>query len=84
MSEMTVPTTTSIEAAAARTVRPRLWRRLLHRPAAVVALVILLVIGALLGIGSARQKRTQSVPAAIFWLIGLGTVANVAIVVLWR
>jgi len=44
MSEMTVPTTTSIEAAAARTVRPRLWRRLLHRPAAVVALVILLVM----------------------------------------
>ncbi|BAJ74870.1 ABC-type dipeptide/oligopeptide/nickel transport systems, permease components [Microbacterium testaceum StLB037] len=44
MSEMTVPTTTSIEAAAARTVRPRLWRRLLHRPIAVVALILLLVM----------------------------------------
>ncbi|KTR93925.1 peptide ABC transporter permease [Microbacterium testaceum] len=41
---MTVPTTTSIEAAAARTVRPRLWRRLLHRPIAVVALILLLVM----------------------------------------
>ncbi|MCZ4068229.1 Fe-S protein [Microbacterium sp. H37-C3] len=49
-----------------------------------VKLVILLVIGALLGIGSARQKRAQAVPAAIFWLIGIGTVANVAIAVLWR
>ncbi|MFV9423466.1 ABC transporter permease [Microbacterium sp. S1037] len=44
MSEMTVPTTTSIQAAAARTVRPRLWRRLLHRPIAVVALILLLVM----------------------------------------
>ncbi|KTS06584.1 peptide ABC transporter permease [Microbacterium testaceum] len=41
---MTVPTTTSIQAAAARTVRPRLWRRLLHRPIAVVALILLLVM----------------------------------------
>ncbi|WZH38535.1 MAG: ABC transporter permease [Microbacterium enclense] len=44
MSEMTVPTKRSIEAAAARTVRPRLWRRLLHRPIAVVALILLLVM----------------------------------------
>jgi peptide/nickel transport system permease protein len=44
MSEMTVPTTTSIQRAAGRTVRPRLWRRLLHRPVAVVALAILVVM----------------------------------------
>lgn len=49
-----------------------------------VKLIVLLVIGALLGIGSARQKRTKTLPAAIFWLIGAATVANVAIAVLWR
>lgn len=49
-----------------------------------VKLIVLLVIGALLGVGSARQKRSQALPAAIFWLIGAATVANVAIAVLWR
>jgi len=49
-----------------------------------VKLVVLLLIGALLGIGSARQRRTKAVPAAMFWLIGAATVANVAIAVLWR
>lgn len=47
-------------------------------------LVILLVIGALLGIGAGRERKSGSVPAAIFWLIGLLTLANAAIAVLWR
>ncbi|WP_345801812.1 Fe-S protein [Microbacterium sp. AZCO] len=49
-----------------------------------VKLVILLVIGALLGIGMGRQKKTGSVPPAIFWSIGILTFANAAIAVLWR
>ncbi|WP_353813567.1 Fe-S protein [Agromyces sp. SYSU T00266] len=47
-------------------------------------LVILIVIGALLGIGAGRQRKTGSVPPAIFWLIGILTFANAAIAVLWR
>ncbi|MFB4353107.1 Fe-S protein [Microbacterium sp. LS_15] len=49
-----------------------------------VKLVILLVIGALLGIGTARQKRGAGVPAAMFWLVGILTAANAAIAVIWR
>src|SRR3954451_12550413 len=49
-----------------------------------VKLVILLIIGALLGIGSARQRKGGSVPPAIFWSIGVLTFANAAIAVLWR
>lgn len=48
-----------------------------------VKLVILVVIGALLGIGAARQRKTGSVPPAIFWSIGVLTLANAAIAVLW-
>lgn len=49
-----------------------------------VKLAILLVIGALLGIGGARQKRGASVPTVMFWLVGLLTAANAAIAVIWR
>lgn len=49
-----------------------------------VKLVLLLVIGALLGIGTARQKRGAGVPAAMFWLVGILTAANAAIAVIWR
>lgn len=49
-----------------------------------VKLVVLLVIGALLGIGTARQKRGVGVPAAMFWLVGILTAANAAIAVIWR
>ncbi|WP_137844402.1 Fe-S protein [Microbacterium sp. 2FI] len=49
-----------------------------------VKLVILLVIGALLGIGAGRQRKSGSVPPAIFWSIGVLTFANAAIAVLWR
>lgn len=49
-----------------------------------VKFAILLAIGALLGIGSARQKRSDAVPSALFWLIGLLTLANAVIAVIWR
>lgn len=47
-------------------------------------LVVLLIIGAMLGIGRARQKRGDSVPSAVFWLIGILTVTNAALALLWR
>ncbi len=49
-----------------------------------VKLVILVVIGALLGIGAGRQRKSGSVPPAIFWSIGVLTLANAGIAVLWR
>jgi len=49
-----------------------------------VKLLVLLVIGALLGIGSARQKRGADLPAAVFWLVGILTLLNAALAVLWR
>lgn len=49
-----------------------------------VKLVVLLAIGAVLGIGSARQRRTGSLPPALFWSVGALTFANAAIAVLWR
>ncbi|MFA4896858.1 MULTISPECIES: hypothetical protein [Microbacterium] len=49
-----------------------------------VKLVVLLIIGAMIGIGSARQKRGEAVPSAVFGLIGLLTLANAGMGVLWR
>ncbi|MCW3493683.1 Fe-S protein [Microbacterium sp. SSM24] len=49
-----------------------------------VKLAILLVIGALLGIGAGRQRKSGKVPPPIFWSIGVLTFANAAIAVLWR
>ncbi|KZE89117.1 Fe-S protein [Microbacterium sp. TNHR37B] len=49
-----------------------------------VKLVVLLVIGALLGIGAARQRKAGSVPAPVFWGIGVLTLLNAALAVLWR
>ena len=49
-----------------------------------VKLVLLLVIGALLGIGTARQKRGAAIPPAMFWLVGILTAANAAIAAIWR
>nr|WP_281887146.1 Fe-S protein [Agromyces rhizosphaerae] len=49
-----------------------------------VKLVILVVIGALIGIGAARQRKSGSVPPALFWSIGVLTLANAGIAVLWR
>ena len=47
-------------------------------------LVILVVIGALLGIGAGRQRKTGKVPGGIFWSIGILTLVNAGIAVLWR
>ncbi|MGB4136871.1 MAG: Fe-S protein [Microbacterium sp.] len=47
-------------------------------------LVVLLIIGALIGIGSARQKRGESLAPALFWGIGVLTLVNAGIAVLWR
>ena len=47
-------------------------------------LVILVIIGALLGIGAARQRKSGSVAPAIFWGIGILTLVNAGIAVLWR
>ncbi|MCK2036145.1 Fe-S protein [Microbacterium sp. SSW1-49] len=49
-----------------------------------VKLVLLLVIGALLGIGTARQKRGAAIPPVMFWLVGILTAANAAIAAIWR
>lgn len=47
-------------------------------------LVILLAIGALLGIGTARQRKSGGVPPVMFWLVGILTFLNAALAVLWR
>lgn len=47
-------------------------------------LVVLLVIGALLGIGTGRQRKTGTVPPVMFWLVGILTLLNAALAVLWR
>ncbi len=49
-----------------------------------IKLVVLLIIGALLGIGSARQKRNGSLSPAIFWPIGILTLLNAGLAVVWR
>ncbi len=46
-------------------------------------LVILLIIGALLGIGQSRQRKTGEVPPVMFWGIGILTLVNAGIAVLW-
>lgn len=49
-----------------------------------VKLVVLLIIGAFLGIGIARQKRGESVPAVMFWGVGILTLLNAAIGLFWH
>jgi hypothetical protein len=44
----------------------------------------MLVIGALLGIGSARQRKQGVTPVALFWLVGVFTLVNAGIAVIWR
>lgn len=46
-------------------------------------LVILLIIGALLGIGLSKQRKNQNVAPALFWLVGVLTLVNAGIAVLW-
>lgn len=49
-----------------------------------VKLVVVLVIGALLGIGAGRQRKDGKVAPALFWSIGILTLLNAALAVLWR
>ena len=50
-----------------------------------VKLVILLVIGALLGIGAGRQRKSGgAAPTALFWSVGVLTLVNAGIAVIWR
>jgi hypothetical protein len=48
-----------------------------------VKLVVLLAIGALLGIGTARQRK-GALPPAIFWSVGVLALLNAGIAVIWR
>ena len=49
-----------------------------------IKLAVVLVIGALLGIGSARQKRTGSLSPAIFWPVGILALLNAGLAVIWH
>nr|WP_090276657.1 Fe-S protein [Mycolicibacterium komanii]CRL70098.1 hypothetical protein CPGR_01840 [Mycolicibacterium komanii] len=56
----------------------------LNYPKIGIKLVILVILGGLLGMGSARQKRTGNpIPRAMFWSIGVLSFAAAAIAVLW-
>ena len=56
----------------------------LNYPKIGTKLVILLVIGGVLGMGSARQKRTgNAVARPLYWAVGVLTFAAAAIAVLW-
>ncbi|MGV0788393.1 Fe-S protein [Mycolicibacterium sp. XJ2] len=49
-----------------------------------IKLVILVILGGFLGMGSARQKRTgDPIPRPMFWSIGVLSFAAAAIAVLW-
>lgn len=56
----------------------------LNYPKIGIKLVILIVIGGLLGMGSARQKRTgNAVPRPLFVMVGVLSFGAAAIAVLW-
>jgi hypothetical protein len=56
----------------------------LNYPKIVVKLVILVVIGGLLGMGNARQRRTgEPVPRPLFVSVGMLSFVAAAIAVLW-
>ncbi|KKW65464.1 Fe-S protein [Mycolicibacterium elephantis] len=56
----------------------------LNYPKIGVKLVVLIILGGVLGMGSARQKRTgEPVPRAMFWSIGVLSFAAATIAVLW-
>lgn len=53
-------------------------------PKITVKLALLVVLGAVLGIGLARQKRSgEPAPPALFWSAGAITVAAAGVAVLW-
>lgn len=47
-------------------------------------LVILLAIGAILGIGMSRQRKGKSVAPALFWSVGVLTLLNAGIATIWH
>lgn len=49
-----------------------------------VKLVVLLVIGGLIGAGRARQRTGGTTPRAAFWLIGILTLTNAGIALIWQ
>ncbi|MDQ4214548.1 Fe-S protein [Microbacterium capsulatum] len=49
-----------------------------------VKFVVLIIIGALLGIGMARQKRGAGVPAGMFWAVGALTLLNAILGFFWH
>ncbi|AKK27104.1 hypothetical protein [Mycobacterium sp. EPa45] len=56
----------------------------LNYPKIGVKLVILVVIGGMLGMGNARQRRTgEPVPRAVFVSVGVLSLAAAGIAVLW-
>ncbi|MFT4229591.1 MAG: Fe-S protein [Microbacterium sp.] len=48
-----------------------------------VKLVVLLAIGALLGIGTGRQRK-GALPPALFWSVGVLALLNAGLAVVWR
>ncbi|AMO59958.1 Uncharacterised protein [Mycolicibacterium phlei] len=56
----------------------------LNYPKIGTKLLILVVLGGLLGMGSARQKRTgEPIPRPMFWAIGALSFLAAALAVLW-
>jgi len=49
-----------------------------------IKIVVLIIIGALLGIGAGRERKSGSVPAPVFWSIGVLTLLNAGLAVIWR
>ncbi|MEW1834547.1 Fe-S protein [Microbacterium sp. NPDC079995] len=48
-----------------------------------IKLVVLVIIGGLLGAGAGRLLKSGSVPAGIFWAIGILTLLNAGLAVIW-
>lgn len=49
-----------------------------------IKLVILVIIGGLTGASAARQRKGTPLPAWTFWLIGILTLTNAGLAVIWR
>jgi hypothetical protein len=48
-----------------------------------IKLVVLIVIGGLIGVSTARAKKGRPLPSWVFWLIGGLTLFNVALAIIW-
>lgn len=49
-----------------------------------IKLVVLVVIGALVGISTSRAKKGRPLPSWVFWLIGGLTLLNAGLALIWR